>query len=405
MEVSQDQNNNNDSVIDRFKSNTWLKSDADPKDYMYEPVNFLRSHCKENDISEVTTQIWDVVFEPGQDDVFATCGGRYVCVFSVSTGQLLMKYTHKQEKHEMYSLSWTVLGCGNILASGSSCGEIRLYHPAREVSFYDWTYKKGVSVSAVQFHTTEPSWLFSASSDSVVLLWNIGQPDPPSYTKGKHVQLLKMIADMGDMYSMIWVEDMQWVMVGAMQGIVGWKISADKIKEKKFLRHKPTAVEFSLPGVATLNAYVDSVCSLGSGLVAAKAVGLGKIYIFRAEFKDNITHCEVEVLIEFGWQKTYNFYMNIGGSTELGLMGCGDDQGYTWVYKLPTWLTSNQSSSTRALPQRILPIGRLPWPDLGPQHSGAPMLDKMAFSPCGQYIVAVTNNNIVAIWKMGKVEN
>ena len=112
--------------------------------------------------------------------------------------------------------------------------------------------------------------------------------------------------------------------------------------------------------------------------MAAKCVGLGKICVFRyesyigivyiiiiiglsrAQFKDltdQTKYYDVEVLAQFGWQKTDNFYMNIGGSTHLGLMGCGDDQGYTWVYKLPAWLAADDSHQPQALPQSILPIG------------------------------------------------
>ena len=105
---------------------------------------------------------------------------------------------------------------------------------------------------------------------------------------------------------------------------------------------------------------------------------------------------KVDVLVEFGWLKTDNFYMNIGGSTKLGLMGCGDDQGSTWIYKLPAWLDDDDDDSDQplSLPQKILPIGnfiltvesfvnhfrlgRLPWPDLGPEHTedGETMLGK-----------------------------
>ena len=35
----------------------------------------------------------------------------------------------------------------------------------------------------------------------------------------------------------------------------------------------------------------------------------------------------------------------------------------------------------------------------GSRVEGDTMLDKVAFSPDGNFIVAVTNNNLVAIWK------
>jgi len=49
---------------------------------------------------------------------------------------------------------------------------------------------------------------------------------------------------------------------------------------------------------------------------------------------------------------------------------------------------------------KMLPIGRLPWPDInGNPSKQITMLDKVTFSPCGNYMVSVTNTNIVAMWK------
>ena len=57
----------------------------------------------------------------------------------------------------------------------------------------------------------------------------------------------------------------------------------------------------------------------------------------------------------------------------------------------------------------LLPsLGILPWPRLDgegcddeeeQEFSGNVMLDKVAISSTGGYIVAVTDNNLVAIWK------
>lgn len=381
-------------------NNNEIQSETDTLKLKYEPLHFIRSHCAEYDMRNTSTQVWTVVFSPGEKDVVATCGGKYLCIFNVSTGELLMKYTHKEQNYEFYSLAWTVLDCGTVLASGSAGGEIRLFHPAREVSFYFWNQKKDVAVNAVEFHSKQPSWLFTATNKSFVYLWDIGQPDPPRYTKTKSVQLLKIIADMGDIYSMAWVGENQWLMVGTVKGLVGWRIKDTKVKEVKFPKYNPIMVEFTLPGACVSTPYVDSVCSLGGGLVATKCVGMGKIFLLRTDFKGVTKYrYKVEVLATFVWHTTNNFYMNIGGSAKLGLMACGDDHGRTWIYKLPARVLKEEEDLS-GLEQNILPIGHLPWPDLGKYSvSGQTMLDQVVFSPCGQYLVAVTDTNIVAIWR------
>ena len=188
-----------------------------------------------------------------------------------------------------------------------------------------------------------------------------------------------------------------------MEGFIGWRIKDKKVKEVKYPKFKPRMVELTLPGACLNNPYVDSVCSLGDGLLATKCVGMGKILVFRADFGGLIKDIfKLAILATFVWHMTDNFYMNIGGSVDLGLMACGDDQGRTWIYKLPTNLTG-EIPGPPDHEQTVLPVGHLPWPDLGKHAvvSGQTMLDKVAFSPCGQYLVAVTDTNIIAIWRRG----
>ena len=83
-------------------------------------------------------------------------------------------------------------------------------------------------------------------------------------------------------------------------------------------------------------------------------------------------------------------------------MACGDDQGTIWLYSLPEHFLLEAASNSN-LPSKLLPIGRLPWPKLqvdGELLEGTKvMIDKVVFSPEGNNIIAITNNNIVAFWK------
>ena len=106
--------------------------------------------------------------------------------------------------------------------------------------------------------------------------------------------------------------------------------------------------------------HIDSVCSLGGGLLAAKSVAHGKIIVFKADFPDlkgDEAELQVENLIEFAWRKSDNFFMNIGGLSNLGLVACGDDKGYIWIYKMPSWLTTEGSKKPRSLPEKVAPLG------------------------------------------------
>ena len=79
-----------------------------------------------------------------------------------------MKYEHNEDV-DLYTLSWSTKDFGNILASGSNTGEIRLFDMEREVSFHNWIYKKKIPINAAQFHSEESSWLMTASKVTRIL--------------------------------------------------------------------------------------------------------------------------------------------------------------------------------------------------------------------------------------------
>ena len=193
----------------------------------------------------------------------ATCGGKFICVFHLNTGELRLKYEHNEGIQDFYCLAWTCLQRRNILASGSNLGEVRLFDLDRKVSFYSWTYKKTAAINAVQFHCEEPSWLFTASNvrseffvfclthiipqNGVINLWDIGSHNPPRYVGMEHTKLIELELERRnkDLYSMAWVGDngAGMIMVGTMDGLMGWKISSERVKEERFGSYQPQMIE------------------------------------------------------------------------------------------------------------------------------------------------------------------
>ena len=101
----------------------------------------------------------------------------------------------------------------------------------------------------------------------MICLWDIGEPAPPKYEKTGHSLLLK-VAYKGitedkdkDLYSMAWVAEAGsgWVLVGAKEGLAGWRISTREVKEEKFPQTKPRMVEFRY--VKYLATSINPICS------------------------------------------------------------------------------------------------------------------------------------------------
>ena len=92
--------------------------------------------------------------------------------------------------------------------------------------------------------------------------------------------------------------------------------------------------------------------------MATKCADHGKIIVFRADFtnREQEESMKVETLLEFPWRKTKELFMNIGGLTGLQMLACGDDEGYIWVYKMPSWVTDT-SNKPVSLPQKVAPLG------------------------------------------------
>jgi len=417
----------------RKSKKCWEKVEGiDPEDYQYEPKQFVRSHCKDNNPTDVSTAIWDVCFEPSVDGStnyrVATCGGRFLCIFDVRVGDLVMKYKHKNNEESLYCLSWTTIQGYNILASGSATGELRLYHPERKVSFHSWKADlqnpSSTSVNAIRWHHQRSNWVFVATSDSnhnsdfsCVTLWDVSGVDPPNYQNPSHIKVFKFNVSKGDLYTMDWCDDSHWLLLGTQDGLVGWHLDKLIQSRQNGKSYKPPMVEFILP--RTDGSFVDSVCGMGGNLVAVKCVDEGKIMVLRLggrdkedeeiEKKKMVRRMKADVIAIYPWHKTDNFYMNIGCNKRSGLFVCGDDEGLIWFYKLKE--SDREKIDVRQDTkkyERRSPIGRIPWPQLEDENldkrrpsplAQDTIIDKVSISLDDQYVVAVTNTNTVCIWK------
>lgn len=422
---------------DKKKSKEDLKKDAkklkvDPdqngESFNYDPVHFIRSHSKNNDPADVQTQIWEVVFEPDPLDPsktlsnVATCGGNSICIIDVNSGTVLMKYKHKDNRENFYTLAWTTLELGgnktNILASGGIKGEIRMFHPSAKVCFHEWRPldKKNTAVNSLVFHSSNPSWLFCGTNDGYVSLFDVGVPSLPTYEGVTPQQLLKLFPDYGDVYNLAWSgHESNWLFAGTAAGLVGWKIEEEKVTPK----YRPMMVDFLLPENERdkgENPIVDSIAIAGEHNVVAKCANHGLIYMFDLKKtvkdlsmeegkKDRVIEQDVFLLANLKWSDTDNFYMNLGCHKGKGLVVCGDDKGSLWLYNLPT-LTS---AGCEPIKKIVEPTTRLMWPELQDDHlensRKVPLdrhdiiIDKVTVSADSNNIVAVTSNNMVCIWK------
>lgn len=139
--------------------------------------------------------IWCCEFEPrrqGQlesSNTVAICGSYSVLLLDTQQKRYTKKYTHSEIQEIFYCMAWTSLAgpdllntnhlegdqsC-NILAIAGRLGSIKLLNPLQN-ECYRYLFGHDKAVLKLTFAKTEPRWLFSASADKTVRLWDIGSP-------------------------------------------------------------------------------------------------------------------------------------------------------------------------------------------------------------------------------------
>ncbi|KAI9256890.1 WD40-repeat-containing domain protein [Sporodiniella umbellata] len=243
-----------------------------------------------NKESAESKDIWCCEFEPHrpgqvQTDVAAIAGSYTVLFLDIQQGRYTKKYTHSESQEIFYSMAWTTMRLDststqdeensseelcNVLAVAGRLGSIKLLNPLQN-ECYRYLFGHNSPVLKMVFSKREPSWLFSASADKTVMLWDIGSPASES---DNSVCLAKfsLPPDVGEPSALSVSYNLDIVIVGCCDGnlvrfhltpeqIKGFKlISERKEKEKAKVLHP----EIIYPNGSEWHAgYVDDVFVLG----------------------------------------------------------------------------------------------------------------------------------------------
>lgn len=91
------------------------------------------------------------------------------------------------------------------------------------------------------------------------------------------------------------------------------------------------------------------------------------------------------------------------------IVACGDDKGCIWIYDISEVIENSDKRYNQLEARKIVQ-----WPILSDRFATKSrkldldvydiVIAKTAIHSSGQYIVAVTNNNLVCIWKLNNTE-
>ncbi|XP_044903975.1 leucine-rich repeat and WD repeat-containing protein 1 isoform X6 [Felis catus] len=324
-----------------------------------EPLHFLQCHSKNNSPRDLETQLWACAFEPAWEEgqagatsqTVATCGGEAVCVIDCQTGIVLHKY--KAPGEEFFSVAWTALTVvtqaghkkrWSVLAAAGLRGLVRLLHVrAGFCCGVIRAHKK--AIATLCFSPTHETHLFTASYDKRIILWDVGVPNH-DYEFQASSQLLTLdAASIPLRLCPVASCPEAYLLAGCEGGCCCWDVRLDQPQKRRVCE-------------------VEFVFSEGSEAPGRRVDGLAFV--------------NEDVVDE-------------------GIVLCGDEEGNVWVYDVRHILT--QQPPLPAAPQAPTQILKWPQPWALGQMVTKTMVNTVVANPTFTYLTALTDSNIVAIWK------
>lgn len=381
-----------------------------------EPLHYLQCHSKDNNPEDFNTQLWACAFEPVLEssqipDVWmqssrnvAICGGDSVCIIDCETGIVHHKY--KSIGDELFSLAWTTLTMIdanqkrklNVLAVAGQLGVVKLIHT--KVNYcYGSIKAHRKSISTLCFSPKRETFLFTASYDHTIILWDIGVPDLDYRFQASRLLVLKSGSTPFKMSLVPTCPD-HYLVAACENGCFAWDITQTKPEGKRNFE-----MEFLFPiyNKEDENNYhvIDTLVFCSDDLIASKSSMQGSIYLWSwnktlQKRKKQNTKVHAEILREFEWSNTEQLYIALAACPAENYLLCGDEKGDVWMYKFDENSTEYLTSDKKTSPTQILK-----WPTIeakGEIVEGT-LINVAITDTEFKYLVAATDKNIVVIWK------
>ncbi|XP_024122277.1 leucine-rich repeat and WD repeat-containing protein 1 isoform X2 [Oryzias melastigma] len=381
------------------------------------PLHVLQCHSKQDSSEDFSTQLWACAFQPQLDSsdggggscLVATCGGDSVCVIDCETGMVMKKY--KVPGEEFFSLAWSTVmmsrgpkasaqSCA-VLAAGGKRGIVKLIHPRNNVAYGEFRASRK-ALSVLRFNQQKENFLFTGSYDNKIVMWDIGGID--SQYNFKVVQLLSLESSTTPLHIVLPPSSNPRLLSACEDGLFCYNTQLGTSSSTK--RSMDMEITFPIYDEEEEDLEyhtVDGMSFLDDDLVASKNYTHSCIYLWswsktvaQRPDKKNRTVCAV-ILAELQWAKTKIPYLALNTCPGRGYIVCGDDKGRIWTYH-----AANLQKKGYKPGKPILPTDVLEWP--APTRKGlgsleGPSINTVAMDPELSYMVALSDKNMVIIWK------
>ncbi|XP_037669659.1 leucine-rich repeat and WD repeat-containing protein 1 isoform X2 [Choloepus didactylus] len=374
-----------------------------------EPLHFLQCHSKNNSPQDLETQLWACAFEPAWEEghsratsqTVATCGGEAVCVIDCQTGIVLHKY--KVPGEEFFSVAWTALTVvtqaghkkrWSVLAAAGLRGLVRLLHVrAGFCCGVIRAHKK--AIATLCFSPTHETHLFT-SYDKRIILWDIGVPNHDYEFQASQLLTLDTTSIPLRLCPVASCPD-AYLLAGCEGGCCCWDVRLDQPQKRRVCE---VEFDFSEDSEAS-GRRVDGLAFVNEDVVASKGNGLGTICLWSWSQtwagRGSQSTVAVVVLARLQWSPTELAYFSLSACPDEGTVLCGDEEGNVWIYEVRHIL--EQPRPLPAAPQPPTQILKWPQPWALGQAVTKTMVNTVVANPSLTYLTALTDSNIVAVWK------
>ncbi|XP_063060052.1 leucine-rich repeat and WD repeat-containing protein 1 [Engraulis encrasicolus] len=376
-----------------------------------QPIHVLQCHSKQDDPFDFKTQLWACAFEPAADSTegestVATCGGESICLIDCEMGTVLKKY--KVPGEEFYSLAWswlqmTVKGASSrpcsILAAAGKRGMVKLIHPKANLAFGEFRTSRR-SVSILRFSPCHKSYLFAGSYDNKISMWDIGTIDTDYNFKVS--QLLVLETDSTPLHLALPPSSADKHLIAACDdGLQCFNIQLNANTQKRTMQMEITFPVYEKRDKTNNYRTIDGLSFLSDDVVASKSHMQGSIYLWSwsqtlasSSKKDKVT---AKILAELQWSDTDVPYLSLNTCSSHGYAVCGDDKGRLWTYHMTERMKANFKSGKPISTTEVL---EWPAPVLDGQGTvEGPSINSVVMSQDLRYLVALSDKNMVVIWK------
>ncbi|XP_072303092.1 leucine-rich repeat and WD repeat-containing protein 1 isoform X1 [Eucyclogobius newberryi] len=363
----------------------------------------LQCHSKLDSSDDLNTQLWACAFQPssvGSSRLVATCGGNSVCLIDCEVGLVMKKY--KVPGEEFFSLAWTtvLMCCGrgtasqpcSILAAGGKRGVVKLIHPWNNIAYGEFRASRK-ALSVLRFNPNKGNFLYTGSYDNKIVLWDIGGLD--NHYNYKVVQLMSLECSSTPLQLCVPPKAPLSHLLAACDG--GLHCYSSQLPTTPTNRWKHREVTFPVyKEEDSEHDYhtVDGLSFLSDDIVASKNYMHRSIYLWSwsqtlAQQPHKNSCVSAVVLAELQWISTQVPYLALSTCPGHSYVVCGDDKGCLWTYHI-------KNLKDKSTPQI------LEWPAPHKKAGGpveGPSINSVTMDPELQYLVALTDRNMVLVWK------